>query len=102
MKMFIKAFLAVVWGIFYCKKLRLKHGKNSHIFLIRGKTADIYLYLRFLKNYLEQNSITNLELTWPSARNVSDFMPENENIKLWCFETQKIIDRVLQKFPNIN
>lgn len=51
-----------VYGYWLCKYIRWKYGKDTHIFLVRGKTGDVYLYFRFLYAYLQKNQIENYVL----------------------------------------
>lgn len=47
----------ILFGYRTYKRIKLKYGKGTHIFLIRGKTGDIYLYFRFLNAYIQKNGI---------------------------------------------
>lgn len=51
-------------------KIRLKHGKDTAIFIVRGKTGDAYLYFRFLSAFLKQEGIRKYILVG-DAKNIN-------------------------------
>ena len=90
----------IISGYRAYKRIRSKYGKGTHIFLIRGKTGDIYLYFRFLKAYIEKKhidkyvfvgdgkGIKSLLRLYPAVD--APFIPVSEQLglklqKLYCF-----------------
>lgn len=53
----VRASIKAVQGYLICRWIRLKYGKDTYIFLTRGKTGDIFLYFRFLDAFLKKNNI---------------------------------------------
>lgn len=51
------ATIKAVYGYAVCKALHIRYGKRTHIFLVRGKTGDIFLYFRFLEAYIRERAI---------------------------------------------
>lgn len=53
----LKATRKVLYGYVVCKMLHMRYGKDTHIFLVRGKTGDIFLYFRFLEAYIREQEM---------------------------------------------
>lgn len=82
-------------GYWICKKIRLKYGKDTYIFITRGKTGDIYLYFRFLKNFIEKNKIEKYVLIG-DCKNMTAIKKLYPYIDAPCIETSEYIGLCLQ------
>lgn len=92
---FIAGVLRGIYGYCLCKYLRFRYGNNTHIFLARGKTGDIYLYFRFLNAFLKGNGIENYILIG-DCKNLSAVKALYPNITGRCIETSEWIGLALQ------
>lgn len=52
----------LILGYLTYKKIKIRYGRDTHIFLIRGKTGDIFLYFRLLDEYCKKNNISKYVL----------------------------------------
>lgn len=59
---FIAQSIKIIHGYKLIHNLRKHYGNKCRFFLVRGKTGDIWLYLRFLYSYLIQNDIKHYVL----------------------------------------
>lgn len=56
-RVLIKNTIKAIIGAIILDFIKIKYGKNTFIFITRGKTGDIYLYFRFLENFLKKRNI---------------------------------------------
>lgn len=56
-RVLIKNTIKAIIGAIILKFIKIRYGKNAFIFITRGKTGDIYLYFRFLENFLKKRNI---------------------------------------------
>ena len=103
-KILFKATIKLVHGYLLYKVLRIAYGKNTHIFLMRGKTGDSFLYFRFLEAYIKENNIDKFILVgdgkgvkaicelYPNLK--AEYIPVSEYTgealqNVWCFLGEK-------------
>ena len=84
-----------IYGYFIIKRVRLKYGRDTYIFLTRGQAGDIYLYFRFLNNFLEKNHIKKYVFIGDS-KNVRAIKKLYPNITGACIEASEYVNLSLQ------
>lgn len=94
-RILIKNTIKAIVGVIIFKYLRVRYGKNIFIFITRGKMGDIYLYFRFLENFIKKKNIDKY-IFIGDCKNLEQIKTLYPNIKGDYIKTSERIGSALQ------